>query len=375
MVNYLNCKAENDAEVFFSIITVTYNCADTLERTIRSVITQSCDDYEYIIIDGASTDGTINIIKKYDMHISYWVSEKDTGIYNAMNKAIDISRGKWVAFINGNDWYEDGAFQKMKKTICSNDAEIYYGKVNYIVEGEKRGFIGISDMTDPEQLHFGNMYCHQGLFISRELFSTIGKYDESYRILADYKWLLDAHENGLNPFFVNNCIANFSAGGLSGSKNGIKEMYHLMMRYYRNDNFLPEYLEKRKGIAEFNILLEKRGLKLQEFIDKKYQYYIYGTGEYSVKCLKALLHDGFNVVAFIITGIPENDFWEERRVYASCEFLEKFKAELECNARIIIGTEKYEEEIISVLKDYDVEKEQYITMSQMFRWAYDIYTE
>ena len=106
-----------------SVITVVYNAKDTIERTIKSVIAQLYDNYEYIIIDGGSTDGTLDIIEKYRDKISYFISESDEGIYDAMNKGVLKATGDYVAFINADDWYEPNAFKlvasyiKTKKTI------------------------------------------------------------------------------------------------------------------------------------------------------------------------------------------------------------------------------------------------------------------
>ncbi len=95
----------------FSVITVSYNSENTIEKTIKSIIAQKYPDIEYIIIDGGSTDNTVNIIKKYEQQITRWISESDQGIYDAMNKGINMASGDVISFLNSDDWYEEDIFQ------------------------------------------------------------------------------------------------------------------------------------------------------------------------------------------------------------------------------------------------------------------------
>lgn len=172
-------------KVKISIITVVFNAKDTIEQTIQSVLNQSYDEVEYIVIDGGSTDGTLDIIKNYQSRISYWISEPDSGIYNAMNKGIERATGEIIAFLNSGDWYERDIFWYIRDNFKDN-TEILIGRVirygnNYIQKEQKR-------VSDQEDFRVKMIYCHQGIFVKRKLFEQYGKFNEKYKIAADYDW-------------------------------------------------------------------------------------------------------------------------------------------------------------------------------------------
>lgn len=172
-----------------SIITISRNNAVGIEKTIQSVINQTYKNIEYIIIDGNSTDNTVNVINKYEKCISYWISEPDTGIYNAMNKGIRHSKGDYVVFINsGDELFEP---QTVQKIVSQSDCfDIVYSNLKMI--NEKKPFIKDS----PEKLTFQYFYLnalpHPATLIKRTLFNSIGYYDETLKIVSDWKWFMIA---------------------------------------------------------------------------------------------------------------------------------------------------------------------------------------
>lgn len=147
-----------------SVITVVYNAAQTLEPTMLSVINQTYKNVEYIIIDGGSTDGTVDIIKKYEDKIAYWVSESDKGIYDAMNKGIDRATGEWINFMNAGDSF---ATQDVLCTVFErghyNDIDIIYGNV-YLIGQKKVGKIG-----NLNRIKYYMPFCHQSCFVRTKL--------------------------------------------------------------------------------------------------------------------------------------------------------------------------------------------------------------
>lgn len=198
-----------------SIITVVYNAVKTIGQTIQSVLKQDYTEIEYIIIDGGSTDGTLDIIKNYESNIAYWISESDQGIYNAMNKGIDISTGDVIAFLNSDDWYEDGVIKYIAEGFKEN-IDVLIGRVNFyendkILRSQK-------NLLNPEELRRSMIYCHQGVFAKRELFIKFGKFDEKYKIAADYDWLLRIYNEGVMFKITDIVLANFRTGGMSGLK-------------------------------------------------------------------------------------------------------------------------------------------------------------
>ena len=167
----------------YSIITINYNNKDGLKKTIESVINQSYRDFEYIIIDGGSTDGSVEIIKEYADKIDYWISEPDEGIYNAMNKGIVQAHGEYLNFMNSGDcFYNKKVLQDILPYL---DSDIVTGKIYY--EGGPHGFW--KDNVTMLDFFKGSLE-HQASFIRKELFSN-KLYDESFKIIADWKFFVE----------------------------------------------------------------------------------------------------------------------------------------------------------------------------------------
>lgn len=157
-----------------SVITVVRNVVDNLEQTIQSVIKQTYPHIEYIIIDGGSTDGTIDIIKKYESKIAYWISEPDNGIYDAMNKAIRVMRGEGHLFLNAGDYFVGNVFPDHPRMPC-------------FIPVYRKNVLGRTRLLRVKDFRLGLPYCHQGI-----LFESRGvRYDLSYGISADYRYYLD----------------------------------------------------------------------------------------------------------------------------------------------------------------------------------------
>ena len=362
---------KGDSLMFLSVITVTLNCVETIERTIESVLHQKNDEIEYILIDGGSTDGTKDIIKKYDKEITYWVSEPDNGIYDAMNKGIRIASGEFVAFINGNDWYEKNIFKDLKKAAITCKEPIFYGYVNAVFDGEIEGYVGISHGVNIEELHFYNLYCHQGLFIRRKMFSLIGNYDTAYKIYADYDWILKAHQLGYEPYLLNKTVANFTMGGISESGIDSDEELSIKIRHYRDHEKFPAYLEKKRGKAEYMMIKKKIPYKLREIFNSFKTLYLWGLGKYGIECFEMLSSLGINVQGIILTTSPDIQNWNNIPVLSSEEIFNMNIFADDLQAGMLIATEDYEEEIVGVLEGKGIDKNKYICMSQLYKWSYD----
>lgn len=167
-----------------SIITVNYNDAVGLERTIKSVLSQTFHDYEFIIIDGGSTDDSVNVIKKYESHIHYWVSERDGGIYPGMNKGLRQAKGEYVNFMNGGDCYH--SVDVLDKIFAlETNADIITG--THSENGLRNVGKGGVTMLDLYKWAID----HQASFIRREV-AQCHPYDEKYRIVSDWKFFIEA---------------------------------------------------------------------------------------------------------------------------------------------------------------------------------------
>lgn len=190
-----------------TVVTVTYNAENYLEETIESIINQTYKNIEYIIIDGASSDKTVNIIKKYEKHISYWVSEVDNGIYDAMNKAIDVANGEWINFMNAGDSFADKNI--IEKVIeNSYNADVICGNL-YYVTNYKKEYIKVPGLKKAYECMFCN---HQAMFVKTSLMKKY-KFDTSFKIAGDYDLTLKLYSKGYNFKFLDLIIANFIAGG------------------------------------------------------------------------------------------------------------------------------------------------------------------
>jgi glycosyltransferase involved in cell wall biosynthesis len=222
-----------------SVITVVYNGANTIERTIKSVVNQTYKNIEYIIIDGGSTDGTINIIKKYENKLSYWISEKDDGIYDAMNKGIKVATGDYIGLLNSDDWLELDAIEKIVNIIHNNkNVHIIHANVRYIKENSQK--IYKPKLNKSAFLWHGMSYYHPTYYVKKEIYKKL-LYDKKYKLVADYKFTLECFNRGYKFYYLDDVITNFSAGG-AGTVfwNRIKEGHNIRKEY--NYNIVAIYL-------------------------------------------------------------------------------------------------------------------------------------
>ena len=196
-----------------TIITVCLNAEKTIERTILSVIEQSygIDDIEYIIIDGNSTDGTKCIIEKYSQYIAEYISESDTGLYNAMNKGLSLATGDVIGILNADDWYDKDAI----KTVINafEDADIVYGNIySADPDGEIRKKKKPCSLSD---LWVHMCLFHPATFVRRDVYAAEGTFNETYKIAADYDFLLKCYARGRKFKYIDEYLAYFRSGGIS----------------------------------------------------------------------------------------------------------------------------------------------------------------
>jgi len=171
-----------------SVITINYNNAGGLEKTIKSVIAQTFFDFEFILIDGNSSDNSVEVIKKYSDKINYWISEKDNGIYNAQNKGISAAKGEYCLFLNSGDTLVNDT---VLKTIFFNhaSADIIYGNMQTINEQQSIQHLKMPAAIGQKQLLRDTLW-HPVSFIKRELFLKYGNYNEAFKIVADYEFFV-----------------------------------------------------------------------------------------------------------------------------------------------------------------------------------------
>jgi glycosyltransferase involved in cell wall biosynthesis len=202
-----------------SIITVCYNSAATIEKTILSVAGQSYKNIEYIIVDGNSKDNTIEIIKKYEDKITKWVSEPDKGLYDAMNKGIEMATGDLVGILNSDDtFYSDNVIEDIAKFHESNDIDASVGNIMQHKENGKIVRLYSSKFWTPEKLKIGFMPPHPSIFFKRNLFNQFGNYELGFKIGADYELITRFFlKNNISWKFSGITTTAMLVGGLSSS--------------------------------------------------------------------------------------------------------------------------------------------------------------
>lgn len=190
-----------------TVVTVVYNAVSIIEDTIKSILNQTYSNVEYIIIDGNSTDGTVDIIKKYESQLSYWVSECDMGIYDAMNKAIDKATGQWINFMNAGDlFYSATSIEEIfdkgnnysKYEVVYGDAEYRLKNISYIKQG-----------YECDRDHF-MPFSHQAAFVRMDV-AKKNKFNLRYKIAADTEFFLRLNREGANLKHVSIVVCSYNA--------------------------------------------------------------------------------------------------------------------------------------------------------------------
>ena len=225
-----------------SVITINYNNRDGLRKTIESVVNQTYKDFEYIVIDGGSTDGSVDVIKEYAGKIDYWVSEPDKGIYNAMNKGIDVAKGEYLNFMNSGD------------TFCNNDTV----ECVFIKNNQSDIICGNTMMPTkhepPNEITFKTMFsgtiCHQSAFIKTSLMRKY-RYDENLKIVADRKFFIEALILGNSSYSaIDVDVVNYDINGLSSNNRFLSDYEHSKVI----EELIPERIRLDYARQTFGVL-------------------------------------------------------------------------------------------------------------------------
>lgn len=242
-----------------TIITVVYNNVDTIKDTIESVLNQSYQDIEYIIIDGNSNDGTRCILNNYKNKITKVISEDDNGIYDAMNKGISIASGDVIGFLNADDlFFSDQCIEKIMVKF-SNEIDVVYGDLVYVNRENTSNLIRYWRAGNFEKRKYkhGWMTPHPSTYIKKKIYDEYGVYDTSFKIAADYELMLRfLYKNNLNVKYVPEVIVRMRTGGVSNSsfRNILFSNYEVAKSWRVNSMSIP-----------FLIMLKKPLSKLKQF--------------------------------------------------------------------------------------------------------------
>ena len=219
------------SEPLISIITVVFNAVNSVETTIESVLSQTYTNVEYIIIDGGSTDGTVEILNRYKLRLSALISEKDNGIYNAMNKGITLAKGELVGILNADDQYFPRTIELVVKNYLENATDVVHG--NLLKKRELEGEVCYKPLLP----NFSKMeqsmgVLHPTCFVKKEVYKKYGVYDETYLLSSDYDFFLRLYRAGCSFSYINEPLAIFSLGGASGNEMRSRwEKFHILRKH------------------------------------------------------------------------------------------------------------------------------------------------
>lgn len=220
-----------------SVITINYNDAAGLEKTIQSVVAQTVTDFEFIVIDGGSSDSSVDLLKKYAQRISFWSSEKDNGIYDAQNKGVSKANGEYLIFLNAGDcFYNDFVVEKFYAFVEKHNPKVIYGNSN-VVNADGSSYV----LTPPDLLDlnfwYANTLNHQAVFFNSSLFKQYGLFSTHYKYVSDFEHLFKIYVKEPSGFYhFDTVVCNYDNTGITS-----KDEFHQLI------------IQERKQIIKTNV--------------------------------------------------------------------------------------------------------------------------
>ena len=224
-----------------TVITINFNGARSLEKTILSVLEQSYPNIEYIIIDGGSTNGSLPIIKKYETKIARWISEPDGGVSDAFNKGIALASGEWIGILNSDDWYEKQALENMVLAAQKNPAaEVIHGNLQIWNQDKKGMYISPDDHL--KNIEVDMIFNHPASFVKKSAYQKYGVFETGYKRAMDYDLFLRFYKHGAQFFHLNFWVANMNLGGIS-DRHWVKASQEVLRsQLHHTDSKIKPYL-------------------------------------------------------------------------------------------------------------------------------------
>jgi glycosyltransferase involved in cell wall biosynthesis len=244
-----------------SIITVVLNGAETIQQTIESVLNQEYRDIEYIIVDGGSADGTLDIINKYKKDVAKVISEPDNGIYEAMNKGIKLSTGEVIAFLNSNDVYADNTIlRRMAEFICHNDLDAAYGDLVYVDQNNTNRATRFWKTGEYKSgaFRYGWVIPHPAFFCRRKFFKELGYFNEEFQIAADFELMLRFIEkHHIKVGYLPQTVVRMRTGGKANVLRGmIRGNWEILQSFRLNNLHLSPWFLIAKPATKISQLFK-----------------------------------------------------------------------------------------------------------------------
>ncbi len=249
-----------------SIITASFNAVQTIGGTIESVLSQKHDNLEYIVIDGGSSDGTMDVVDRYKNQLSHVLSEPDRGIYDAFNKGLHLATGDIIGILNADDFYAPWALETVASAYRNNpDADVLYGKVVSLDEEQKKWFV--YPLGNPENLVCCMSLSHPAIFVTRKAYEQYGLFDDSFKCSGDWDFLLRLYLAGASFCPVNDVLTAFRTSGMSS------RLFQAQLT--ENRKILQTYFEPTNAFKKIIKMHMKHWGRI--FLKKTRTYSIYAT--------------------------------------------------------------------------------------------------
>ena len=349
-----------------SIITACYNAEKTIEQTIQSVVNQTYDNIEYIIVDGASTDGTMDIVRKYEEQVDIIISEPDEGIYDAFNKGAKVATGDYIQYLNADDYLiADDVINGVSIFIKNNNNPVLvYGGI--LIINEDTGYKRLRNkqfmLVDIQR---GEMIPHPATFLNRDILLEMELFDTQYVIAADYNLICKVYKKYSDSILHHSkIISAFRVGGISSDFKNKKRVsievkkvvsHHFKNHSYEvqeisNESFLKKWLEKKLfesiGIGD---VLKKKNIGTVT---------LWGTGELSVMIFKELCNKGINVLFYIDNNKEKHNLTMNNIPIMPPEYLKEHYSEIDCMIMSFEG--RHEESVLKQIEAYNLPTELFI---------------
>ena len=348
-----------------SIITVCYNAVDTIEQTIHSIIEQTygIDNIEYIIIDGKSIDGTVDIIKKYQPYISYFISEPDNGIYDAMNKGISVATGEVIGILNADDWYEVDAIRSIMDCFEATKVQIVYGEMKRV---EKDGTVSkvkkVDSLTDTWYLM---TIWHPATFVKKEVYDELGSFSTDYEIAADYEFILRCYSNDVRFTYLDKELTYFRSAGVSNTKHikCAEETSKIALKYIDKAPDKQRVLDENNYRLKSAIFKQKCDTNPQVVITAIPQVdnnkiVVWGTGIWGRAIVKMLKSAGLQLEYLVDTDKQKEGKYLLETEIKNCQALK------ESDVFVIVAIRRINSDVKDKLDELGIGRERYIFLEE-----------